>query len=431
MKIRAQIVAAIVTLSSFVVPQSAEAAPLYKFSSHTFTNCGATGRSGPLLTQCRSAYSATSWASNSSYLNVSGGIESWTAPATGTYEVTAAGAAGVGAGIARGLGAIIRARVTLTKGSVYRILVGQAGSNGTGGSGGGGGGTFFTDASNTPIVVAGGGGGATNDIGSTATVNGQTTTSGASNSDSTIAGGTSGGGANGGTWTGGGAGFTGNGGQPSSGAGYPGYALSFINGGTGGPTAQGAFGGFGGGGGTHGNTGGGGGGGGYSGGAAGPNYTATYNGGGGGSFVAAGATDIATSNGSYAGSSTGITNLNSYNGTYASSTVPHGYLTITYLNAITVQVTSVSGGNIASYRTPFQIQATLSQAGGRVTFYALGKVIGACNNLTTSGTTVTCNWMPSVKGAITITAFVTPNSDTLGSTSPPLALLVGARSSRR
>jgi hypothetical protein len=58
-------------------------------------------------------------------------------------------------------------------------------------------------------------------------------------------------------------------------------------------------------------------------------------------------------------------------------------------------------------------------------------VIGACNNLTTSGTTVTCNWMPSVKGAITITAFVTPNSDTLGSTSPPLALLVGARSSRR
>lgn len=418
-------------LFSLISPVDAQAVPLYKFSSHTFTNCGATGRSGPTLNQCKTAYAAASWSTNSSYLNVSGGIESWTAPSTGLYQITAAGADGVGAGIARGLGAIIQATVTLNKGSVYRILVGQAGSNGTGGSGGGGGGTFFTDAANNPIVVAGGGGGATNDLGSATTANGQTTTSGANSSDGLIAGGTSGNGGASGTWTGGGAGLTGNSSQPSSGGTYPGYALSFVNGGTGGPTQNTAFGGFGGGGGTHGNTGGGGGGGGYSGGAGGPNYTLAYNGGGGGSYVIAGATNIATSNGSYAGSSAGITNLNQYNGTYASSTISHGYLTITNLNYVSVQVSSVSGNNTASFRTAFQVRATLSEAGGRVTFYQQGKAIGNCVQIPTSTTTATCSWLPSVKGAITITAYVTPNSDTMGSTSPPVTFLVGKRTSLR
>jgi hypothetical protein len=44
--------------------------------------------------------------------------------------------------------------------------------------------------------------------------------------------------------------------------------------------------------------------------------------------VVAGATDIATSNGSYAGSSSGITNLAQYNGSFNSSTYANGYLTI-------------------------------------------------------------------------------------------------------
>lgn len=431
MKKRAPLLVVLISLLSLLSPVAAEAAPLYAFSSHTFTNCGATGRSGPTLNQCKTAYATAPWSANSSYLNLSGGIESWTAPSTGLYQITAAGAVGVGAAIVRGRGAIIQATVTLTKGSVYRILVGQAGSNGSGGSGGGGGGTFFTDAANNPIVVAGGGGGATNDIGTNNTLNGQTTTSGATNSDSSALGGTNGGGGNSSTYTGGGAGFTGNGTQPSSGSGYAGYALSFINGGTGGPTSNTAFGGFGGGGGTHGNTGGGGGGGGYSGGAGGPNYTGPHNGGGGGSFVIAGATNIATSNGAYDGSSVGITNLNQYNGTYGSASIAHGYLTITNLNSISVQVSSVSGGNIASFRTQFQIRATLSEAGGKVTFYQQGKVIGNCKQITTATTTATCNWLPSVKGSIYITAAVLPNSDTMGSTSPPVTFLVGRRSGLR
>ena len=433
MKIKSQIVALALALTSILYPVPAEASPLYSFSSHTFTSCGASGRSGPTLAQCKSAYSAASWAKNINYLNVSGGIESWTAPATGVYEITAAGAVGIGDNKARGLGAIIQARVTLTKGSVYRILVGQAGSNGSGGSGGGGGGTFFTDAVNNPIVIAGGGGGATFGIGTNSTLNGQTTTSGATNSDASTSGGTNGGGGSSSTYTGGGAGLTGNGAVPSSASAnnYGGNSLSFVNGGTGGPTNNTAFGGFGGGGGTHGNTGGGGGGGGYSGGAGGPNYTGPHNGGGGGSFVIAGATNIATSNGSYAGSNSGITNLNQYNGTYESSTISHGYLTITNLNSVSVQVSSVSGGNIASFRTAFQVRATLSEAGGKVTFYQQGKIIPNCKQVSTGTTVATCSWSPSAKGAIAISASVIPNSDTMGSTSAPVTFLVGRRTTLR
>lgn len=433
MKIKSRLAALALALTSILYPVPAEASPLYSFSSHTFTSCGASGKNGPTLAQCKTEYSGATWANNSNYLNVSGGIESWTAPATGLYQITAAGAVGTGDNKARGLGAIIRATVTLSKGSVYRILVGQAGSNGTGGSGGGGGGTFLVDASNNPILIAGGGGGATFGIGTNSTANGATTTNGATNSDSSKSGGTDGGGGGSSTYTGGGAGLTGNGSAPSSGtaSGYSGSSLSFINGGTGGPTQNTALGGFGGGGGTHGNTGGGGGGGGYSGGAGGPNYTGPHNGGGGGSFVIAGATNIATSNGSYAGSSSGITNLNEYNGTYESGTKSHGYLTITNLNSVSVQVSSVTGTNIAAFKTAFQVRATLSEAGGKVTFYQQGKVIPNCKQVATATTTATCSWSPSFKGAIAVSASVIPNSDTMGSTSPSVTFLVGRRTTLR
>lgn len=242
MKARLRHLVLIILVASVLTPMPAEAAPLYQFSSHTFTNCGATGRNGPSLSACRSAYSQAKWSSDSRFLNISGGIESWTAPATGLYQVTAAGASGAGGGVVRGLGAIIQATVSLNKGSVYRILVGQAGSNtpggSLGGSGGGGGGTFFTDALNNPIVVAGGGGGATENIAQAARINGQTTTSGSVSSDATILGGSNGSAGASSVWTGGGAGLIGNSTQPSNATSYPGFALSFVNGGTGGPSTN-------------------------------------------------------------------------------------------------------------------------------------------------------------------------------------------------
>lgn len=435
MGMRHRLLVIMLLVATSLAPLPAEAAPLYHFTSHTFTNCGATGRSGPTYAACRNAYAPASWTADTNYLRLSGGIESWTAPATGLYQITAAGASGAGGGVVRGLGAIIQATVSLNKGDVYRILIGQAGSNtpsgSLGGSGGGGGGTFFTDAANNPIVVAGGGGGATENIAQAARINGQTTPAGSVSSDASILGGTNGGAGSSSVYTGGGAGLTGNGTQPSSASSYPGFALSFVNGGTGGPSANTSVGGFGGGGGTHGNTGGGGGGGGYSGGAGGPNLTGIANAGGGGSFVMAGATNIATSNGSYAGSSSGITNLNRYNGTYASATPAHGYLTISVVDPVTLQLATVSGTNIANFRTQFQVRATLGQAGGRVTFFQQGKPISNCRRLYTATTTVTCNWTPSTKGSIPISALLIPNSDSMGATSQPITVLVGKRTTLR
>jgi len=228
--------------------------------------------------------------------------------------------------------------MNLNGGTTYKIIVGQAGSNysntpGGNSGGGGGGGTFLTTSTNTPLLVAGGGGGSLQNgvVASSSSANGQTTTSGANSSDATGSGGTNGSGGNGSSsgWGGGGGGLTGNG---TNGANCnKSGGTSFTNGGLGGDTcASGsARGGFGGGGGTHGFTGGGGGGGGYSGGGGSSQGGTIQNGGGGGSFVAAGSTNIGTSNGTYNGSSSGITNLSGYNGTYQSTTLAHGYLTIT------------------------------------------------------------------------------------------------------
>lgn len=68
--------------------------PLYEFTSHTFTNCGTTGRTGPALATCQSSYNtaeANTW--KGTYLTmVTNGIQEWTVPSTGTYKITSLGA---------------------------------------------------------------------------------------------------------------------------------------------------------------------------------------------------------------------------------------------------------------------------------------------------------------------------------------------------
>ena len=128
-----------------------------------FTNCGATGETGPTLAQMNAAYAGTPLAglvtSNTQ------GIQEWTVPSTGTYTITAAGAKGGDANNAiGGSGRSITITTTLTQGHVIKILVGQQGGNlnfTTGWAGGGGGGTFlYNQTTNQLILAAGGGGGA-------------------------------------------------------------------------------------------------------------------------------------------------------------------------------------------------------------------------------------------------------------------------------
>ncbi len=352
------LVGTVVIISNLLFIEPAQAS-LYAFTSHTFTNCSATGRTGPTQDACRTAYSTT-WDDNNSFFTVTNGIQSWVAPTTGNYILTAAGATGVGGAKVMSVGAIMRARINLTQGSTYKIVIGQSGSNGSCGAGGGGGGTFMATSGNSPLLVAGGGGGS-NAINASAvsSANGQTTTSGSSSNDSTGAGGTSGNGGSGSGsgWGGGGGGFTGNGSAAANLASSGGS--SFTNGAVGGATASGAGGGFGSGGGTHGCTGGGGGGGGYSGGG-GSSQGSGAIAGGGGSYVVAGATDIATSNGSYAGSSSGITNLAQYNGSFNSSTYANGYLTIELIS--TPDTTAPSFTSSSSFSTAENIAITSAAA---------------------------------------------------------------------
>ena len=269
--------------------------PLYVFTSATFTPAGATGRNGPTLAQCRTAYSSTGYTWAATYLDMTTqGYQLWTVPKTGSYTVTCAGAASPKIyGEVGKTGAIVQVTLDLIKGDILQLLVGQQGvSPGAAVPDGGSGGSFIasgvTPASGVCLVAAGGGGGGEAYLTTANNQNpGVSTTSGGQGL--ALLGGTngSGGGRAQGSSTGGG-GFIGNGADSLT-AGVAG-GLSFQNGGTGGDSLGfGAYGGFGGGGGAR-TFGSGGGGGGYSGGQGGGlgGSAGQFRSGGGGSFYPGG-----------------------------------------------------------------------------------------------------------------------------------------------
>jgi hypothetical protein len=120
---------------------------LYKFKEFTFTNCDTSGRLGPSLADCSKfytdrydngaeSYSLDNWWTDISYLDQSSdnGIQIWTVPATGQYDITIAGAGG-GRSYTynkkyenlEGYGARFDTSAILTRGDKYRILIGQKG----------------------------------------------------------------------------------------------------------------------------------------------------------------------------------------------------------------------------------------------------------------------------------------------------------------
>jgi hypothetical protein len=140
--------------------------PLYAFSSFTFTTLDTpTGRTGPTSL---AAYGAAAPGYGTPYaLRLSGGIQLWIVPMTGTYTVTCAGAglaALSGSGFNPCAGAVQTAAFYLEQDTVLRLVVGQL-SAGSGDPGdvsmgahyGGSGGSFvFT---NTSLLLACGGSG--------------------------------------------------------------------------------------------------------------------------------------------------------------------------------------------------------------------------------------------------------------------------------
>ena len=296
-------------------------------TGHTFTSCGVTGREGPTEVQMRAAYN-TVW--DDQYLSQGAfqGYQDWTVPISGDYKFDVKGASGyvesTGAGDV-GRGARISGTISLNKGEIITIVVGQMGEPGNGSIyGGSGGGTFVVRKNgNIPLIVAGGGSANTN---STADAlrqgkDGQLTIRGGTGRSTNSFGDNGFGGPASGGYTGGGGGFSSNGQNGSRAAG----GGSFLSGltapvATSITTNSGGAGGFGGAGNSYGQAAQSGGAGGYSGGSGSQTNTTTYTGGGGGSYISSLVTDVATSDGTYeelsifpAINGDPITNLNSYN----------------------------------------------------------------------------------------------------------------------
>jgi tripartite motif-containing protein 56 len=281
-----------------LIPAPIPEISLYPFTTHTFTNADIFGSRGPTLIQVRNTYaparapiSTIQWAGRFINMNGDDGIQLWTVPRTGVYTIRAVGSGSHRTTSLRyGRGRDIQTNVTLKKGNIIKILVGQLGNNMN--TSGGGGGTFVTTNNNEPIIVAGGGGGISiqqqSNLNAGIESNANSTTDGNYGLGSGGSGGIDGNGGFGGEWSNGGGGFyrnsiIGNFYENST-LTYDRYAQSFINGGIGGgfDNELDTNGGFGGGGSSARGRTSGGGGGGYSGGGGGGGIGGRGGGGGGG-----------------------------------------------------------------------------------------------------------------------------------------------------
>ena len=125
-----------------------------------FTNLGASGRFGP--TSIGSHYRGKD---HDGQVTLANGIQNWTVPRSGEYQVEAIGASGgydayVNSRQYRGRGARMIGTFSLIKGEVIQILIGQEGGiNNVTDASGGGGGSFVVRGAAIPLIIAGGGGG--------------------------------------------------------------------------------------------------------------------------------------------------------------------------------------------------------------------------------------------------------------------------------
>ena len=105
-----------------------------------------------------------------------------------------------------------------------------------------------------------------------------------------------------------------------------------------------------------------------------------------------------------------------------------GIIVLRYLSTLSATFT---GATTATYRQPSTISVTTTLA-SKVTFYANGKRISGCISVPTDGALLaTCNWSPSIRGQITVTATVTPLLAGVSAQTKTLVTTVGRRTSTR
>ena len=116
----------------------------------------------------------------------------------------------------------------------------------------------------------------------------------------------------------------------------------------------------------------------------------------------------------------------------------NGLARITYSNNPSTSVMSSFNlaGNVftAIYRTPIAINATSSVA-AKITFKSGKTIIPGCKNLQTTGSdpnnTATCQWKPSSRGSVIITATSAPNNIATSGSAGSLIVSVANRSTKR
>lgn len=103
----------------------------------------------------------------------------------------------------------------------------------------------------------------------------------------------------------------------------------------------------------------------------------------------------------------------------------------TSLGVSTVTTEIVGTPTQLTFRTTYQIRATTTGSTGYVAFKVNGIRISSCSKIIVSGSIANCNWKPSLRGILTITAtFTSTNANYASSSANPLVLQVLTRSNR-
>jgi len=111
----------------------------------------------------------------------------------------------------------------------------------------------------------------------------------------------------------------------------------------------------------------------------------------------------------------------------------NGLLIIRYTATVssTISIGLAGGVKVATFRSPIAITATITGGNGKVRFYQDGKVIPGCQAISSSGLSATCNWRPSIRKIVSLSAELVANGAVLGSKSLPVTAQVVIRSGNR
>ena len=111
-----------------------------------------------------------------------------------------------------------------------------------------------------------------------------------------------------------------------------------------------------------------------------------------------------------------------------------GIVILSFLQDVTTSISITLTNSLASaiYRTVSTIQASVVGANGKVRFTQNGKVIPGCAAVQSISLVAICNWKPSTRGSVRLSARLTPSSaGFLNSTSSNLEIFVTNRTVKR